>query len=879
MIHSNINNETLALYLAKEDDSNVSDNIPPIEPNKKPSRRNSKKDENLDINEEGSAIKDEDNSKKDEDSNINGDTITDSLELPKPVKRRQKKVKVIDENEHVLNEDNMLAQIPHILPVLPLRDHVVFNSMVVPLYEAREKSILAIEQSFLHSKFIFLSTQKDATVENPTSKDLFEVGTVALILRILKMPGGELKILLQGVARAKMATVLTEDPYISAQVDVLTEKKIAVGKEEEALMRTAKEQSEKILQLRGLPVADIMNILTQINEPGRIADLIASHMRFSIEDAQKFLECIDGMERLEFVNTHLMREVEIADIQARIQNTARESMDKAQKTYFLREQLKVIRKELGDDVDADEELDSIRRAIEKVGLSKEAKKEAEKQLHRLSSMGNESAEANVIRTYLDWLIELPWRKTSKDSLDIKKAKILLDEDHFGLEFVKDRILEFLSVRKLNPSSKGSILCFVGPPGVGKTSLGRSIARAMNRKFQRISLGGIRDESEIRGHRRTYIGSMPGRIIQAVKQAGTRNPVVLLDEIDKLGNDFRGDPSSALLEALDPEQNSNFSDHYLNVPFDLSKVLFLCTANSLESIPSALRDRLEVIQLSGYTEFEKLSIAKKYLIKRQVKENGLQPKHVKFSENILRQLIREYTREAGLRNLEREIGRVCRKIARSVAEGKKAVFNITNKQLAGYLGVPRFIEEDRDSILIPGVAVGLAWTAAGGDVLYVEVSLMKGKGSLSLTGQLGDVMKESAQAALSFIRAHAEQLGLDTDFHEKFDFHIHVPAGATPKDGPSAGVTIVSALVSALLNKPIRNDLCMTGEISLRGRVLPVGGIKEKVIAAVGKELSHVIMPKQNIKDLEDIPKDLLAKITVHGVSTISEVLDLIFIAE
>jgi len=862
-------NENLSVYMIKKDDLNVSstqctesdEKSSPKDTikKKKPSQKNPEKEDKV---------------------NIDSDDLENQVELPKPIKRRKKVVKETPkqktDKKPILNEEHMLAQIPEILPVLPLRDNVVFNSMVVPLYETREKGVLAIEQAFLHSKFIFLSTQKDSSLLSPTSEDLFEIGTIGLILRMLKMPEGQLKILVQGIARARIKKVLTEEPYLSVQAEILTEQKIFIGTEEEALMREAREKSEKILHLRGLPVGDIMHILTQVNEPGIIADLIASNMRLNTMEAQKLLECIDGVERLRLVNEHLIHEVEIADIQARIQSTAREGMDKAQKTYFLREQMKAIRTELGDNANSDEELDSLRQAIEKVGLSKEAKKEAEKQLSRLTAMGSESAEANVIRTYLDWLTELPWRKVSKDSLDIKKAKIILDDDHFGLERVKDRILEFLSVRKLNPSSKGSILCFVGPPGVGKTSLGRSIASAMNRKFQRISLGGMRDEAEIRGHRRTYIGSMPGRIIQAVKQAGTKNPVILLDEIDKLGNDFRGDPSSALLEALDPEQNNNFSDHYLNVPFDLSKVLFLCTANSLEGVPVALRDRLEIISLSGYTEYEKLSIAKKYLLKRQIKENGLQSKQVKFSDSALRQLIREYTREAGLRNLEREIGRVCRKIARSVAEGKKTISNITNKQLHIYLGAPRFIDEDRDESLIPGVATGLAWTAAGGDVLYVEVSLMKGKGNLSLTGQLGDVMKESAQAGLSYTRAHAEELGLDVDFYEKFDFHIHVPAGATPKDGPSAGVTIVSALVSVLLNKSIRNDLCMTGEISLRGRVLPVGGIKEKILAAVSKGLEHVIIPKQNIKDLEEIPKDLLSKITIHGVSTISEVLDLIF---
>ncbi len=790
-------------------------------------------------------------------------------------------VTIIEENNNEEQkkdeEESLIGQIPENLPVLALRDSVVFNSMVAPLYETREKGILAIEKAFAESKFVFLNTQKDPALEDPEVEDLYEMGTVGLILRMLKLPGGQLKVLIQGVARAKRKAVLEIDPFITAELEVFGEKEESeLGSEEEALMRVAREQSEKILQLRSFPVGDIMNILLQVNEPGKIADLIASNMRLNIPDAQELLECIDGVERLKLVNNHLNYEVEIADIQARIQNSAREGMDKAQKAYFLREQMKAIRSELGESEDADEELDNLRYAIETVGLSKEAKKEAEKQLNRLSAMGQDSAEANVIRTYLDWLLELPWKKTSKDSLDILKAKDILDEDHYGLEKVKDRILEFLSVRKLNPASKGSILCFVGPPGVGKTSLGRSIARALKRKFQRVSLGGMRDEAEIRGHRRTYIGAMPGRILQSLKQAGTKNPVILLDELDKLGSDFRGDPSSALLEALDPEQNIHFSDHYLNVPFDLSKVLFLCTANNLEGVPSALRDRLEIIELSGYTELEKLSIAQKYLVSRQVKDNGLNAEKIKFSENSLKNIIRKYTREAGLRNLEREIGKICRKIARKIAEGEDKPFNINDKQLQSFLGTAPYLDENLEEISIPGIAIGLAWTSVGGEVLYVEASLMNGKGKLSLTGKLGETMKESAHAALSYARSHADDLGLEPDFNDKYDFHIHVPAGATPKDGPSAGVTIVTALISALTKKKVRNDICMTGEISLRGRVLPVGGIKGKLLAAVGKGIYEVIIPKENIKDLEDIPKELLSKLTVHPVENIDEVINLAF---
>ena len=602
-------------------------------------------------------------------------------------------------------------------------------------------------------------------------------------------------------------------------------------------------------------------------------------MRLKVRDALMLLDCLDPVRRLQLVNEHLAREVEVASMQAHIQSVAKEGMDKAQKDYFLREQMKAIRRELGDNADFEEEFEELKAALDKAGLPSEARREADKQLKRLASMHGDSAEATVVRTYLDWLAELPWKRASRDRLDIVKAKELLDEDHFGLEKVKDRILEYLSVRKLSTDSKGPILCFVGPPGVGKTSLGRSIARAMGRKFQRISLGGMRDEAEIRGHRRTYIGAMPGRIIQALKQAGTRNPVIVLDEIDKLGSDFRGDPASALLEVLDPEQNSRFSDHYLNLEVDLSKVLFICTANQLESIPGPLQDRLEIISLPGYTEQEKLAIAKKYLLPRQIKENGLKKDDIRLADTVLAKIIRDYTREAGLRALEREMGKLCRKLARRKAEGEKGPFAVSAVQLPKVLGIPRFQDEDKEETLLPGVALGLAWTAAGGEVLHIEASVMKGKGGLMLTGQLGDVMKESAQAALSYARAHAGELGIAPDFTETKDIHIHVPAGAIPKDGPSAGVTMVSALVSALTERPLRSDTCMTGEITLRGRVLPVGGIKEKILGAVARGLKRAVIPRQNKKDLDDIPAELRRKIDIITVDSIDALLPLVMTEE
>ncbi len=768
-----------------------------------------------------------------------------------------------------------LHMIPTELPVLPLRDVAVFNYMIVPLFVGREPSVQSVEAAATSTKHIFLCTQKEEQVENPGFDDLYPVGSVAMIMRLLKMPDGHLKALVQGVSRARLLTLDNSGPHPVATVELLPEPEAGVpDAEQEALMRFAREQCERILALRGIPTNEIMSVLVNVNDPGRLSDLIAANLRLRVEEAQALLECVEPVERLRMVVAHLVKEAEVATMQVKIQTSAREGMDKAQKDYFLREQLKAIRKELGDGSDAEEDLEDLRKALDKAGLPADARAEADKQLKRLGSMHADSAEATVARTYLDWLSELPWKKLSRDQLDIPKAKHILDEDHYGLVKIKDRILEYLSVRKLNPDSKGPILCFAGPPGVGKTSLGRSIARALGRKFQRISLGGMRDEAEIRGHRRTYIGAMPGRIIQAMKQAGTRNPVIVLDEIDKLGSDFRGDPSSALLEVLDPEQNHTFSDHYLNVPFDLSKVLFICTANHLENIPGPLRDRLEIISLPGYTMQEKSAIARKYILPRQEKENGLKDDKVSLPDSALFRIIREYTREAGLRNLEREIGAVCRKLARRKAEGETSPFRITAGQIPKLLGAPRFLDEEREKELAPGVALGLAWTPVGGEVLHVEVSVMKGKGSLTLTGQLGDVMKESAQAGLTYARARAEALHLPADFAETSDIHIHVPAGATPKDGPSAGVTMVTALVSALTGRPVRGDVCMTGEITLQGRVLPVGGIKEKILAGVTYGLTRAIIPRRNRKDLEEIPQELRRKITIHTVDHIDEVLPL-----
>ena len=773
-------------------------------------------------------------------------------------------------------QENAQAEIPSQMPLLAVRDIVVFNYMILPLFVGRDKSIKAVEAALNDKRYLLINTQKDEKNEDPGLDDIYQVGTVGMIMRMLKMPDGRLKVLVQGLSRARIKSVVQEEPYGLVDIELIEEiEQTEIDADAEAQMRTAREQSEKIISLRGMDPSEIVSVLNSVEEPGRLADLIASNLRMPTAMAQAILECREPMERLKLVNKQLLKEVEVATLQSKIQSMAKEGMDKAQKEFFLREQLKAIRSELGEDEEGDEEFDELHKAIQKAGMPKEVKKEAQKQFKRLENMHPDSSEATVVRTYLEWLTELPWKKSSKDRLEIKQVEEILNADHYDLQKVKERIIEYLSVRKLNPKMKGPILCFVGPPGVGKTSLGQSIARSLNRKFVRMSLGGMRDEAEIRGHRRTYIGSMPGRIIQGIKEAGTRNPVFMLDEIDKVGADFRGDPSSALLEVLDPEQNNSFTDHYLNVPFDLSKTMFICTANILDTIPAALQDRMEIIRIPGYTEQEKIKIAEQYIIPRQIKENGLKPEHASFSSSALSKMIREYTREAGLRNLEREVGSVCRKIARKVAEGSTRSYRIIPSTVHKYLGVPRYLEEEREKVLTPGVALGLAWTAAGGEILHVEVSTMPGKGKLTLTGQLGEVMKESGQAALSYARSRAQKLNLSSDFIEKRDIHIHVPAGATPKDGPSAGVTLIMALLSALTNQPLRNDVAMTGEITLRGRILPVGGIKEKILAAATAGVKTVILPAQNYKDFKEIPADLRRNLKLKTVEHVDELWPLV----
>jgi ATP-dependent Lon protease len=772
-----------------------------------------------------------------------------------------------------IEEDQPQITIPSELPMLAVRDVVVFPNMVLPLFVGRETSVLAIEAALAQDRLIFLATQKDQSVENPEPEDIYSVGTVSLILRMLKLPDGRLKILVQGKAKAMVQEYLKERPYFLVGMEVLPETTVAeISPEAEALMRNAREMSEKILTLKGIMSPDLLAILESIEDPGHLADLVAANLRLKIDEAQMVLEEMDPIRSLIKVNDFLRKEMEVSAIQAKIQNQAREEMDRTQREYFLREQLRAIKKELGDLDETTKEMEEYRLKIAQARMPKQAEEDALKQLSRLEQMHPDAAEASIVRTYLDWLVSLPWSKSTRDKLEVKEAKIILDEDHFNLEKVKDRILEYLSVRKLNKKMKGPILCFVGPPGVGKTSLGQSIARAMGRKFVRISLGGMRDEAEIRGHRRTYIGALPGRIIQGIKNAGSNNPVFILDEVDKIGMDFRGDPAAALLEVLDPEQNHSFSDHYLNVAFDLSRVMFITTANLVDPIPSALRDRMEIIRLAGYTEEEKLEIVLRHLLPRQLTENGLRSQDFKISNEVIKQVIMYYTLEAGLRNLEREIGSLCRKVARRIAEGEKGPFAVTRGNLHRYLGPPRFLPDGEVENEV-GVATGLAWTQVGGETLAVEASLMRGKGQLTLTGQLGDVMKESGQAALSYARARADRLNLAADFYEKLDIHIHVPAGATPKDGPSAGVTMATALVSALTQIPVRRDVAMTGEITLRGKVLPIGGLKEKAIAALRARVKKVIIPAANKKDLVEIPKNVKRRLKFVAVADMDEVLN------
>jgi ATP-dependent Lon protease len=770
--------------------------------------------------------------------------------------------------------DDKATDSPETLPMLPVRDIVVFPYMILPLFVGREASIRSVEEALAKDRKIFLASQKEMSEENPTEETIYVTGTIASIKRMRKLADGRVKILIQGESKGRIVRYAKSSPNFEVVVEPIVEIETAGAQVEyEAMIRNARDQIEKIIALGRMLSPDILLILDDVTDPGRFADLIASNLGLKVPDAQKVLETSDPKQRLQLVNEILANELEVLQMQARIRTTAKDEMSKSQREYFLREQMRAIKSELGEQDSKSEELEELRDKVVGAGMPEPVLTEALKQLGRLERMHPDASEASMVRTYLDWMVDLPWNKHSVDNLDIKHAQGILDDDHYDLSKVKDRILEFLAVRKLKPNDmKGPILCFCGPPGVGKTSLGKSIARSMGREYFRIALGGVKDEAEIRGHRRTYVGAMPGKVIQALKQIKTNNPVIVLDEIDKLGSDFRGDPSAAMLEVLDPEQNHAFRDNYLNVDFNLSNALFIATANVVENIPAALRDRMELIHISGYTENDKLLITKKHLVERQMENNGINSSEIEFTDEGLKFLIGHYTREAGLRNLEREVGSVCRKVAKMKVMGNKEKVVITGEKVAELLGAPKYLRDEKSKENQIGIATGLAWTQAGGEVLFVEALKMKGKGGLVLTGQMGDVMKESATAAMSYARANAKDFGIDEDWCDNNTVHVHMPAGAIPKDGPSAGITMATALISLMTDTAIRADVAMTGEVTLQGRVLPVGGIKEKALAALQHGMKTVIVPFQNQKDVAEIPDEFRKQLNFIYVEHLDEVL-------
>ena len=758
------------------------------------------------------------------------------------------------------------------IAILPLKNGVVYPNALMPITIGQERSIKLVDDALVKEKIIGIVSVKNADIEVPNPEDLYIMGCSAHILKMMKLPENQMSVLVQGQSRIHIKEYTQTSPYLKAKIDIIKEE-FEKEVEIEALMVSIKNLFQKAVELSPHIPSEIGVLVMNMDNPGTLADLIASNFNISVEEKQEILEILDIKERLERVVTILNKELQVLELGSKIQGELKKEMDKNQREYYLREQLKAIQRELGEEDERTVEVTELKEKIEKAKMPKEVNEVAQKELDRLSKMPPAAAEYTVSRTYLDWLIELPWSVATEDNLDIDEAQKVLDEDHYGLEKVKKRILEYLAVRKLKADMKGPILCFVGPPGTGKTSLGKSIARALGRKFIRLSLGGVRDEAEIRGHRRTYVGALPGRIIQGIKKAGSYNPVFMLDEIDKLGMDFRGDPSSALLEVLDPEQNFSFSDHYLEVPFDLSNVMFITTANILDTIPPALRDRMEILELPGYIEEEKLMIAQKYLVPRQLEAHGLTSENLNFEDDAVKIIISDYTREAGLRNLEREIATVCRGVAKEYAQGKKEPVVVSKEGLHHFLGPIKFFSEIAERTSVPGVATGLAWTPTGGDIIFIEATKMRGKKSLTLTGSLGDVMKESAQAALSYIRSNSKDLSVPEDFFEKNDIHLHVPAGAIPKDGPSAGVTMFTALTSLLTDRPVRSDIAMTGEITLRGLVLPVGGIKEKVLAAKRAGLNRIILPKKNENNLEEIPENVKNGMQFHFVENMDQVIE------
>jgi ATP-dependent Lon protease len=775
----------------------------------------------------------------------------------------------------VTNYEGEAIEFKETLPLLPVRDLVVYPFMILPLFVGRETSIKAVEEALNNTdRLILLSSQKDITAESPTPSEIYSMGTVAMIMRMRKLPDGRIKILIQGLAKARIKEFVSTEPFYQVKVEkVESQMSESAPATVEALARTVKENLEKVISLGKVLSPDILMVLEDIQDPGRLADLVASNLNLKVVDAQKVLEILDPVERLGHINQVLCKEVEILLQQSKLKSSGKE--DKNHKEFLLREQIKAMKNELQDEsAEKNDEFAEIREKLMAKSLPADTEKEALKQLGRLERMHPDSSESSILRSYLEWIVDLPWSEEAKEVTDLQYARDVLDEDHHDLEKIKERILEYLAVRSLKGSSaKGPILCFSGPPGVGKTSLGKSIAKATGREFVRISLGGVKDESEIRGHRRTYVGAMPGRFIQAMKQCKTINPIILLDEIDKLGSDFKGDPASAMLEVLDPEQNFSFRDNYLNLNYDLSKIMFIATANMLDQIPGPLRDRMEIINLAGYSQEEKVQISKKYLIPKQMDEHGITPEHIEFHDEGVEFVISGYTREAGLRNLERQVGALCRKVAKKIASGSFAKTHILSATVEELLGPAVYSHEDSNEFDEVGVATGLAWTAGGGEILHIEASKMKGRG-ITLTGQLGDVMKESAHAALGFIRSHAKELGIDEKFFEENEIHIHLPAGAIPKDGPSAGITLATVMVSLLTNSYISKDIAMTGEMTLTGKVLPVGGIKEKALAAMRAGIETIIIPWKNQKDLLEIPEEYRKKVNFIPVKNIQEVLSI-----
>ena len=758
------------------------------------------------------------------------------------------------------------------VPLLPLRDIIVFPHMVVPLFVGRQRSIKALEEATQKQSLIFLSSQKDAKTNDPSEEDIYKIGTLGSVVQMLKLPDGTVKVLIEGKKRARVARFVPNPDFFLVDVEEAPEV-VERNTEVDALVREVHTTFENYVKLKKKIPPEMVMSVSSIDDPGRLADTIVAHLGIKLEDRQNLLETFQAAERLEKVLGHMRAEIEILEVERRIRSRVKKQMERSQKEYYLNEQMRAIQKELGEKDEFKNEIQEIEEKLKQKKLSAEAKDKVDKELKKLKMMSPMSAEATVVRNYIDWILSLPWNEFTDDKLDINEAERVLEEDHYGLEKVKERILEYLAVQSLVGKIKGPILCLVGPPGVGKTSLGRSIARATGRKFVRVSLGGVRDEAEIRGHRRTYIGALPGKIVQSMKKAGSSNPVFLMDEIDKMSTDFRGDPSSALLEVLDPEQNTSFNDHYLDLDYDLSKVMFITTANTLDRIPRPLQDRMEIIRIAGYTELEKLSIAKKYLMEKQKESNGLTTNNLVFTDNALLGVIRHYTKEAGVRNLEREIAAICRKVAVEVVrKDRNAHIQVGSKSLHKYLGPVKFRYGKADAEVKIGVTTGLAWTELGGELLATEVTIMPGKGQLIITGKLGDVMQESAQAAMSYVRSRATELGLERDFYQKLDVHIHVPEGAIPKDGPSAGITMATSLVSALMKIPVHNDLAMTGEITLRGTVLPIGGLKEKVLAAHRAGIKKVLIPAENEKDIEEIPSTVLKTVEIELVSHMDEVL-------